>query len=234
MAHDKSTNQSRRRFLTVAGGTLVGMTAVGAAQQMNDQQAAETLQLGGRVQGWQGQSPNSIKGQKNPTLKLQSGQVYQVTWTNLDGQPHDFALRNSDGKNLAVIFPNVQTNTNGGSGGGSGSSGGGNMGGSGGGASPPKNAISKTQIVQKKGASQTLQFVATKDIEHYVCTVHPTTMVGRVETSSESGSGGSGDHMGGNGDHSGGSGDHSGGSGDHTSGNHDHSGSNTDHSGNGE
>ncbi len=129
MAHDKTTGQSRRRFMTIAGGTLIGMTAVGAAQQMNGQGAAETFQLGGRIQGWQGQAPNSIKGQKNPTLRLRSGQVYEVTWTNVDGQQHNFALRNSDNKNLAVIYPNVQTNTSGG-GSGSTTSGGTSSGGS--------------------------------------------------------------------------------------------------------
>ncbi len=113
MRDDQQTQtQSRRRFLTVAGGTLVGMTAVGSAQHNGSQSGS--FRFGGRVQGWQGQAPNSIKGKKNPTLRLQIGHVYQVTWKNLDGQPHDFALRNSDGKNLKVIYPNVRTNTNGG------------------------------------------------------------------------------------------------------------------------
>jgi len=202
MRDDQQTQtQSRRRFLTVAGGTLVGMTAVGSAQQNGSQ--SKSFQFGGRVQGWQGQAPNAIKGKKNPTLRLQTGHVYQVTWTNLDGQPHDFALRNSDDNNLKVIYPNVQTNTNGGGNMGGGNMGNGNMGG--GNTSPPNNAIAKTEIVNKKGATQTLRFVATKDIEHYICTVHPTTMKGKVETSGEGGSdGGNGDHMGGNGDHGGG------------------------------
>ncbi|MFH5798606.1 hypothetical protein [Haladaptatus sp. CMAA 1911] len=198
---DDQKTQSRRRFLTVAGGTLVGMTAIGSARQNGSQ--SESFQLGGRVQGWQGQAPNSIEGKKNPTLSLQTGQAYQVTWKNLDGQPHDFALQNSDGKNLKVIYPNVQTNTNGG-----GNMGGGNGGGN---TSPPNNAIAKTKIVSKKGATQTLRFVATEDVEHYICTVHPTTMKGKVETSGKGGSnGGNGDHMGGNGNHSGDNGDHGG------------------------
>ncbi|MCO8256258.1 MULTISPECIES: hypothetical protein [unclassified Haladaptatus] len=219
----------------MTGGTLVGMTAVGAAQQ-NGHRMDESFQLGGRVQGWQGRAPNSIKGQKNPTLKLQTGQVYQVTWTNMDGQPHDFALQDSNGNNLKVIYPNVRTNENGG-GGDSMGNGGGNMGS--GSTKPPKNAISKTKIVQKKGATQTLRFVATSEIEKYYCTVHPTTMVGKVRTSGKGGSGGSGDHSGHNGDHMGGNGhdgDHSGGSGhngDHMGGNGDHSGNDGGHMGDG-
>lgn len=186
---------SRRRFLTVAGGTLVGTTAVGVARQANSQQATQTFQFGGRVQGWQGKSPASIQGKKNPTLQLQTGRVYEVRWTNLDGQPHDFALQNSNDTNLEVIYPNVQTNPSGGGGdvGGSGETSGGN-------ATPPSNAISKTEIVSKKGATQTLRFVATNEIDHYICTIHPTTMVGNVETHGGGGSGESGDHSGGNDD----------------------------------
>jgi plastocyanin len=182
------------------------MTALGTAQQNGS--PAESFQFGGRVQGWQGRAPASIKGKKNPTLRLQTGQVYQVTWTNLDGQPHNFALRDSDGRNLKVIYPNVQTNMSGS--GGTTSGGGGTSAGGGGSVQPPNNAIEQTKRVSKKGATQTLRFVATKDIEHYVCTVHPTTMIGKVETSGERGSGGgSGDHGGGT-DHNGGSGDHGG------------------------
>ncbi|WP_231183289.1 plastocyanin/azurin family copper-binding protein [Haladaptatus sp. DYF46] len=87
---------SRRSVLkrTVAGGTLVGLTGTLA------QGGGTTIRLGGKVSGWQGRAPNSIKGQKNPTLPLKPGKKYTVVWKNLDGQPHDFVIRDKGGKQL--------------------------------------------------------------------------------------------------------------------------------------
>ncbi|ODR79902.1 hypothetical protein BG842_12910 [Haladaptatus sp. W1] len=220
---------SRRRFLAVTGGTLVGVTALGSAQRTDDSHA-EAFRFGGRVQGWQGREPNAIEGETNPTLRLHTGEVYRVTWTNLDGQPHNFALRNSDGRNLKVIFPNVRTNMNGGNMDDE-TMDEGNMGGGGGGnATPPNDAIRQTEIVRTEGATQTFRFVATADIDRYTCTVHPTTMQGSVETGGDGESGGeSGDH-GRNGGHNG-DGDHMGGNGDHMNGNSDHMNGNDDHGG---
>ncbi|WP_423745044.1 hypothetical protein V5735_03175 (plasmid) [Haladaptatus sp. SPP-AMP-3] len=247
MRNDRLTHgYSRRRFLAVTGGTLVGVTAIGSAQRTDDSHA-EAFRFGGRVQGWRGREPNAIEGQANPTLRLHTGEVYRVTWTNLDGQPHNFALRNSDGRNLKVIFPNVRTNTNGGNMG-DGTMDEGNMGGgNGGNVTPPNDAIRQTEIVRTKGSTQTFRFVATADIDRYTCTVHPTTMQGSVETSSdgesnhggESGDhgrnggheGGKGDHMDGDGTHDG-DGDHMGENGGHMNGDDhggDHVGSNTEH-----
>jgi Copper binding proteins, plastocyanin/azurin family len=93
---DGNDTVSRRSVLkrTVAGGTLAGLTGTLA------QGGGTTIRLGGRVSGWQGRAPNSIKGQKNPTLPLKPGEKYTVVWENLDGQPHDFVIRNGSGKQL--------------------------------------------------------------------------------------------------------------------------------------
>ncbi|WP_227376636.1 hypothetical protein [Haladaptatus halobius] len=190
----RSSGQTRRRFLAVTGGALVGLSAVSAvstAQQTP--QPAESFRLGGEVQAWQGRAPQSISGQQNPTLQLQAGQVYEVTWENLDGQPHNFALQNSDGQNLAVIFPDVQTNTGGG--GGNQGGGGGNQGG--GQVQPPQDAIEVTETVSQQGATQTLRFVATQDVARYVCVIHPTTMVGQVNMQGGGGGGSGGSGSGG-------------------------------------
>lgn len=182
----RDSGQTRRRFLAVTGGAFVGLSAVSAvstAQQTP--QPMESFRFGGEVQAWQGRSPQSISGQENPTLQLQTGRVYEVTWENLDGQPHNFALQNSDGQNLAVIFPDVQTNTGSGGGtptttqgGGGGNQGGGNQGS--GQVQPPQDAIEVTDTVSQQGATQTLRFVATQDVARYICVIHPTTMVGQV------------------------------------------------------
>lgn len=51
-----------------------------------------TIELGGETNGWIGESPSSIQGQTNPTLTLEAGAEYTVTFENLDGLPHDFHI----------------------------------------------------------------------------------------------------------------------------------------------
>jgi hypothetical protein len=48
-----------------------------------------TVELPGRVDGWQGQSPDEIAGKTNPTLQTVAGQTYTVTWESGDGEPPD-------------------------------------------------------------------------------------------------------------------------------------------------
>ncbi len=199
----RETGSTRRQFLAVAGSSLVGLSAVSTAQQTP--QPTQSFRFGGRVQAWQARAPQSISGQQNPTLQLQAGQLYEVTWENLDGQPHNFALQDSNGQNLSVILPNVQTNMGGGGGGGGGG-GDGNGGGGGGGdqtVSPPQDALNVTKTISQQGATQTLQFVATPDVAQYICVIHPTTMVGQVNIQGGGSGGGSGNGSVGNGDGSG-------------------------------
>ena len=138
---------SRRSVLkrTVAGGTLAGLTGTLA------QGGGTTIRLGGKVSGWQGMAPNSIKGQKNPTLPLKPGKKYTVVWKNLDGQPHDFVIRDKGGKQLV-----------------------------------------KTKIMNTRGKTQSVTFTAKQNMATYLCTVHPTTMKGKVGTSGGGGGGGGG------------------------------------------
>ncbi|RBI64519.1 hypothetical protein DMJ13_08585 [halophilic archaeon] len=190
------SSQSRRRFLAVAGGSVFGLSAVSAAQQTTtptaQQEPATSFRFGGRVEAWIGREPQRIADQENPTLQLQAGRVYEVTWENLDGQPHNWALQDEQGNNLPVIFPDVQTGTAGtqttttqtttteGT------------------ATqttaetvtPPDDAIPVTDNLSEQGATQTLRFVATSDIATYICTIHPTTMVGDVEIQDGGGGGG--------------------------------------------
>lgn len=57
--------------------------------------------LGARVEAWQGQEPQRIAGTENPTLQLEVGKTYEVTWENLDGVPHDFTIQDAQGNDLA-------------------------------------------------------------------------------------------------------------------------------------
>ncbi|WP_458209050.1 hypothetical protein [Haladaptatus sp. NG-SE-30] len=195
----RPNRQTRRRFLAVAGGvtggTLVGLSAVSTGQQTTTVQPVETFQFGGRVQAWQGQAPEDISDQENPTIQLQAGQVYEVTWENLDGQPHTFALQDSDGQNLPVIFPDVEVNTTGTQTTTTTTTGTRTT--TGGTVTPPEDAIDVTEQLSQQGATQTLRFVATQDVAQYICTIHPTTMVGDVNL--QGGGGGNGGNGGGNG-----------------------------------
>ena len=76
-----------------AGAVVGGFASFSLAQ-------GEAIQLGGEVQAWQGQAPAEIEGESNPTLQLQAGTEYEVVWENLDGQPHDFVIRDENGERL--------------------------------------------------------------------------------------------------------------------------------------
>ncbi|MCO8254336.1 plastocyanin/azurin family copper-binding protein [Haladaptatus sp. AB618] len=93
MSRQQTRTQTRRAFLT----TMAAGTVAAASSGTADAQGTKTIKLGGEVMGWQGQQPSSISGKKNPTLKLKAGQKYEVIWTNLDGQPHNFQLLDSSG-----------------------------------------------------------------------------------------------------------------------------------------
>jgi plastocyanin len=82
---------SRRQFLRTAVATA-GVAGVASVDGVSAQSQSETIRLGGKIDGWQGREPDSIAGENNPTLSLESGTDYRVVWENLDGQGHNFAL----------------------------------------------------------------------------------------------------------------------------------------------
>jgi len=197
---DKSTSNgssaSRRRFLTITAGTVVGASALASGQETTtadgeQPEPVESFRFGGEVQAWQGREPEEIADTENPTMELQAGQVYEITWENLDGQPHNWAFRDADGNDLAVIFPNVETGT------------------AGDGTTteaatetttagetttgemttvePPEDAIEATEQISEEGATQTFHFVATSEMVDYYCPVHPNTMVGDVNIQGDDG-----------------------------------------------
>lgn len=85
------TSLSRRRFLVAVATTA----SVGVASGQ-----AKTFEFGGQVSGWQGRSPDAIADETNPTLYLTAGTTYVVSWTNLDGEPHTFAIADGEGNVL--------------------------------------------------------------------------------------------------------------------------------------
>ncbi|WP_049921070.1 PQQ-dependent sugar dehydrogenase [Halopiger djelfimassiliensis] len=87
---------SRRRVLqaAVVTGGVIGLSDLGRAQE------PETIELGGETSGWQGVAPEAIAGEENPTLELEAGTTYELTWENLDGLPHNFVIETDDGEEL--------------------------------------------------------------------------------------------------------------------------------------
>jgi hypothetical protein len=93
-----SDTVSRRTVVkstAMATGLLagIGLTETVAAQQT-------TFRLGGKIAGWMGRSPSSIKGKTNPTLEMQAGKTYKIWWKNLDGAPHNVVIEDANGNNL--------------------------------------------------------------------------------------------------------------------------------------
>ena len=92
--NERSRAVGRRRFLSLtAAGALAGVVTAGRGRA----QETRTIELGGKIAGWQGRAPDSIANEENPTLALEAGVDYRITWTNLDGMGHNFALVDGNG-----------------------------------------------------------------------------------------------------------------------------------------
>ncbi|WP_226022780.1 cupredoxin domain-containing protein [Halomicrobium salinisoli] len=97
-ADEQTSPSTRRAFLTAAavGGTAIGLGTVPGAGQTEP----ERIELGGDTPGWVGRAPADIEGETNPTLTLVPGRSYEVVWENVDGQPHNFVVRDGDGEDI--------------------------------------------------------------------------------------------------------------------------------------
>ncbi|MDS0477860.1 PQQ-dependent sugar dehydrogenase [Natrinema sp. 1APR25-10V2] len=95
-ATDSYPSTSRRRVLqaAAAAGGVAGFSGLGLAQD------TQSFELGGESSGWVGRSPSAIEGETNPTLQLQEGTTYEITWENVDGAPHNIAILDSEGTEL--------------------------------------------------------------------------------------------------------------------------------------
>lgn len=192
MTRERDDGTSRRAVL---GGTAAAIT-IGTVPTLGRQtaerrggdaereqdgatRAERAFRFGGREQGWYGRAPQPVAGLANPTLHLEPGAVYEVTWENLDGLPHNFAFLDADENFLPVILPEgadveatpVENAT-------------------GGNETPagtrtettgfPENGIEQTEIIRQQGQDQTFRFVAVEEMTEYLCVIHPERMDGRV------------------------------------------------------
>ena len=87
---------SRRTFLkgAAATGALAGLGSIALAQERQE------YRLGGEIDGWMGRAPSRIEGQTNPSLELEVGQEYAITWENVDGLPHNVGILDREGNVL--------------------------------------------------------------------------------------------------------------------------------------
>ena len=99
---------SRRRFLIATGAVEIA-AGLNIAVLAQDEDEQEFILLGGEVPGWQPywlpRDTSAEDAGANPTLTLAGERTYTLLWTNLDGQPHNFAIYDADGENLQVLQP---------------------------------------------------------------------------------------------------------------------------------
>ncbi|WP_336342996.1 cupredoxin domain-containing protein [Halalkalicoccus ordinarius] len=67
-----------------------------------DDEQTQAIRLGAETAGWQGQAPNDIEDETNPTISLQAGTTYDLTWENLDGEEHELIAEDADGNEIAA------------------------------------------------------------------------------------------------------------------------------------
>lgn len=193
---------TRRQFLVRSAATTAVAGGLTAAVYAQEADGTPTFALGGRVEAWEGVAPQAISGQDNPTLELTAGRTYRIIWQNLDGQPHNIAIRDSEGNDLQVLQPldvtadqvtvfddaAVQNVTNltwsnatagnvsvGNATAGDAMNATGNETPDGG-----DGLVAVTETVSEEGAVQAVEFTANEEMATYICTIHPSTMIGDV------------------------------------------------------
>lgn len=99
MKNNTHIGHSRRSFLKT-GAVVTTALAFGSTAGIVGGQEAGEIELEGETGGWEGVAPADIDGETNPTLSLEAGEEYTVTWTNEDEQPHNFVIEDADGNAL--------------------------------------------------------------------------------------------------------------------------------------
>ena len=102
---------SRRRTLKIAGAAATTALIAGCSESDDDNGdgdangAGEAVDidpgteiiLEGQTSGWVGIEPPEIEGETNPTLGLQEGETYEVSWEQGDGSNHNTEIWDGDG-----------------------------------------------------------------------------------------------------------------------------------------
>ena len=91
----------RRRFLTASAVALtVASTGCigggGAEPEEVEVSGGTTVEFEGHASGWLGVEPDAVDGVRNPTLVLEEGESYVLSFVNADGAPHDIGVRDAE------------------------------------------------------------------------------------------------------------------------------------------
>lgn len=180
---------------TAAVGAALGLNASVLAQDGGSEDE-EYILLGGNTAGWE---PYRLPGEEsaeeasdNPTLTLESDTTYTLAWINVDGQPHNVAIQDSDDEPLQVLQPvelssdefeelnqtaenetEMETTTE--------MEDDGNETDGEETTVPEDELVDSTENVAEEGAVQAVRFTASEEMATYICQVHPNTMVGDIE-----------------------------------------------------
>lgn len=126
MSHDATP--SRRRVLKLSGAAIAGSVSLAGCTDDGDGEegpdesngtetptdgtpedgetpeviSESTIELGAETSGWVGQSPSQIEEETNPTLGLEAGQSYEITWENLDGEEHELIIADAGDAEVAA------------------------------------------------------------------------------------------------------------------------------------
>lgn len=98
---ETTTKATTRAETTEATTSEAETTTAKGGQRAGGGNVAKGFFIGGKVAGWQALKRGPIKSGTNPTLNLEPGERYEVTWKNLDGAPHNFTIKDAAGNTLA-------------------------------------------------------------------------------------------------------------------------------------
>lgn len=95
----------RRSVLKLAAGAslsaLAGCTNLRVTMtEPSGEHANGAFELGAHSGGWKGLAPEQVEGDKNPILRMAPGDRIELTWRNLDDEPHQFVVEDSTGERL--------------------------------------------------------------------------------------------------------------------------------------
>lgn len=96
---------TRRSVLKLAAGASVSALAGCTTLQVTGNEPSgedptTAFELGAKSGGWVGLAPSQIEGTRNPILRMTPGTSIELTWENLDGEVHQFVIRDSLGETL--------------------------------------------------------------------------------------------------------------------------------------
>ena len=117
---------NRRNVLKVAGASLAAVAIAGCSDNGDDDNGGDNgddgagaavdiepgteIILEGETAGWVGIAPPEIEGETNPTLGLQEGETYEVSWEQGDGSNHNTEIWDADG-NVVGDYASDLTNS---------------------------------------------------------------------------------------------------------------------------